>query len=304
MNTEPNTEFSIPSYTLAELIARAGIERQGIQSECIVHDGLHSHQPFNLPTRIEAFIIGIGIEGEAEVSINLHKYTLRKHSLFIVHPRSILQHKTSNGFRAHIIVIAPQLMQRIDLDAKQLLPQMLQLGNRPIINLSPEESGLLHDYLTLLGKEVQLPESDFSRNVVYELIAALLYKISDLTQRYLARHPEVPNPVHSRAEEYFKQFLELLGEHFRQERSVGFYAHKLCVTPKYLTTLIKRISSKSVSEWIDAYVILEAKTLLRFSDKSIQEIAYYLNFPNQSFFGSYFKRLTGQSPSQYKASKK
>ena len=54
-------------------------------------------------------------------------------------------------------------------------------------------------------------------------------------------------------------------------------------------------------EWIDSYVILEAKTLLKYSDMSVQEIAYALNFPNQSFFGSYFKRNTGMSPSQYRA---
>ena len=82
---------------------------------------------------------------------------------------------------------------------------------------------------------------------------------------------------------------------------MGFYARQLCITPKYLTTLIKRISGLSVSEWIDNYVIIEAKTLLKYSHMSIQEIAYYLNFPNQSFFGSYFKRNTGMSPSQYKA---
>ena len=67
--------------------------------------------------------------------------------------------------------------------------------------------------------------------------------------------------------------------------------------------IIKRISGKSVSEWIDNYVILEAKTLLKYSNMSVQEIAYYLNFPNQSFFGSYFKRNAGMSPSQYKAKK-
>ena len=82
---------------------------------------------------------------------------------------------------------------------------------------------------------------------------------------------------------------------------MGFYARQLCITPKYLTTLIKRISGLSVSEWIDNYVIIEAKTLLKYSTMSIQEIAYYLNFPNQSFFGSYFKHNTGMSPSQYKA---
>jgi len=92
---------------------------------------------------------------------------------------------------------------------------------------------------------------------------------------------------------YFRKVMEC--------GSVTQAARQLCITPKYLTTLIKRISGKSVSEWIDSYVILEAKTLLKYSNMSVQEIAYYLNFPNQSFFGSYFKRNTGMSPSQYKA---
>lgn len=85
--------------------------------------------------------------------------------------------------------------------------------------------------------------------------------------------------MHNRAEEYFKQFTELLGEHYKHERSVGFYARQLCITPKYLTTLIKRISGKSVSEWIDSYVILEAKTLLKYSNMSVQENRLLPEFP-------------------------
>mgnify|MGYP002942986293 CR=1 FL=1 len=88
-----------------------------------------------------------------------------------------------------------------------------------------------------------------------------------------------------------------------QQRSVGFYAGQLNLTPKYLTTLIKRISGLSVSEWIDNYVILEAKTLLKYSNMSVQEIAYYLNFPNQSFFGKYFKNHTGMTPTAYRLGK-
>ena len=67
--------------------------------------------------------------------------------------------------------------------------------------------------------------------------------------------------------------------------------------------LVAKITSGELDIWsmFDSYVILEAKTLLKYSNMSVQEIAYYLNFPNQSFFGSYFKRNTGMSPSQYKA---
>lgn len=144
-------------------------------------------------------------------------------------------------------------------------------------------------------------KTEYATDIVSSLIAATIYKVGDILGSYLSEHPETESPVHNRAESYFREFTRLLGEHYRQERSVGFYARQLCITPKYLTTLIKHISGKSVSDWIDSYVTLEAKTLLKYSNMSVQEIAYYLNFPNQSFFGSYFKRNTGMSPSQYKA---
>ena len=68
-----------------------------------------------------------------------------------------------------------------------------------------------------------------------------------------------------------------------------------------MSALIKEVSGRSAAQWIDDYVILEAKSLLKYSDLSIQEIAYRLNFSTQSFFGKYFKQHTGISPGQYKA---
>ena len=70
---------------------------------------------------------------------------------------------------------------------------------------------------------------------------------------------------------------------------------------KIFSSVIKRVSGKTAGKWIDDYVILEAKTLLRYSPMSIQEVAFYLNFANASFFGKYFKHHTGMSPSEYKA---
>ncbi len=81
------------------------------------------------------------------------------------------------------------------------------------------------------------------------------------TEHAAAPDKEKEGP-HNRAEEYFRQFMRLLGEHYTRERSVGFLRPADVHHAKYLTTLIKRVSGKSVSEWIDSYVILEAKTLL------------------------------------------
>lgn len=298
-NTESQTPIN--SFTLAELIDLAGEQRQGLMRECITASSDSQMQVFRFPCRIDAFIIGVGTEGETSVSFNLHEFRLKKDSMFIFTPKNILQVNSQQYFKADVIAISPDFMRRINIDIKNMMPLFLKFFENPTLALTPEESRSMRGMIAQIERETRGPETHFSFDIVSGLIAATIYKVGDIMYHYLAEHPEGQNNSHNRAEEYFKQFTHLLGEHFREERSVGFYARQLCITPKYLTTLIKRISGQSVSEWIDNYVILEAKTLLKYSTMSIQEIAYYLNFPNQSFFGSYFKRNTGMSPSQYKA---
>ena len=298
-NTESQTPIN--SFTLAELIDLAGEQRQGLMRECITASSDSQMQVFRFPCRIDAFIIGVGTEGETSVSFNLHEFRLKKDSMFIFTPKNILQVPSQQYFKADVIAISPDFMRRINIDIKNMMPLFLKFVENPALTLTPEESRSMRGMIAQIERETRGPETHFSFDIVSGLIAATIYKVGDIMYHYLAEHPEEQNNSHNRAEEYFKQFTHLLGEHFREERSVGFYARQLCITPKYLTTLIKRISGQSVSEWIDNYVILEAKTLLKYSTMSIQEIAYYLNFPNQSFFGSYFKRNTGMSPSQYKA---
>lgn len=300
-NTESQTPIN--SFTLAELIDLAGEQRQGLMRECITASSDSQMQVFRFPCRIDAFIIGVGTEGETSVSFNLHEFRLKKDSMFIFTPKNILQVNSQQYFKADVIAISPDFMRRINIDIKNMMPLFLKFVENPTLALTPEESRSMRGMIAQIERETRGPETHFSFDIVSGLIAATIYKIGDIMYHYLAEHPEGQNNSHNRAEEYFKQFTHLLGEHFREERSVGFYARQLCITPKYLTTLIKRISGKSVSEWIDNYVILEAKTLLKYSNMSVQEIAYYLNFPNQSFFGSYFKRNAGMSPSQYKAKK-
>ena len=301
---QTNSEMPISSFTLNELITMAGGEkRPGIMGGCIAANSASEMEIFRFPSRLNALIIGVGTEGETSLTSNLQEFRLKKDSLFIFSPKHILQVQSNNRFKAHLIVIAPDFLKRINIDTKLMMPLFLQFGSLPCMELTHAESQSLRSFISMVEQELKGPETDFSSEIIGGLIAATIYKVGDILTHYLTEHPEVDSPIHNRAEEYFRQFTELLGEHYKHERSVGFYARQLCITPKYLTTLIKRISGKSVSEWIDNYVILEAKTLLKYSNMSVQEIAYYLNFPNQSFFGSYFKRNAGMSPSQYKAKK-
>ena len=300
MNKEIS-EAAINHITLQELITMSGGEtRPGLTGECIAASTESRLQAFRFPCRINAFIIGVGTEGETSGLLNLQEFKIKKDTMFIFAPNSILQAQSGEGAKIHIMAASTDFMKRINIDTKHLLPLLLQFTNNPCMDISHNECQALRHFISLVEQELKGSESDFSAEIIGGIIAGTIYKVGEILQHYLAEHPELGNPAQSRAHEYFRQFTRLLNEHYKRERSVGFYARQLCITPKYLTTLIKRISRKSVSEWIDNYVILEAKTLLKYSNMSVQEIAYHLNFPNQSFFGSYFKRNTGMSPSQYK----
>ncbi|MEG0807042.1 MAG: AraC family transcriptional regulator [Alistipes sp.] len=301
MNTE-NHDSPITDYSLNELVALSGGEtHRGLMGECIAANSESRLQSLRFPYRIDAFIIGVGTEGETTGSINMQEYRLKKDSMFIFTPNNILQIATDTRFRAHVIAVSTEFMRNINIDIKHMMPLFLQLGAHPCFEISPAESQSLRSFIAMVEQEVQGPETQYASDIISGLLAATVYKVGDILQHYTTAHSDNDKLSQDRTGVYFKQFMQLLGEHYRQERSVNFYARQLCITPKYLTTLIKRISAKSASEWIDSYVTLEAKTLLKHSQMSVQEISYYLNFPNQSFFGSYFRRNTGMSPSQYKA---
>ena len=290
----------ITSFTLAELLSMASANTEKRIHECVIaHDSSHL-EAFRFPCRIDAFIIGICTEGSAVLSFNMQEYRLQKNDLFLYIPKNIVQVHSSENFRSHVIAITSDFIQRLSIDTTRMMPLYLQFAAHPSLPLNDQECRTLRSFFSLIDQQTRMPDAPFIAEILGGLVTALLYKVGCTLQNYLEQHPQEQTATQSRAETYFRQFMILLGEHFKTERSVGFYARKLYITPKYLTTLIRRISGKSVSEWIDSYVILEAKTLLKYSDMSIQEIAYALNFPNQSFFGSYFKRNTGISPTRYK----
>lgn len=104
----------------------------------------------------------------------------------------------------------------------------------------------------------------------------------------------------SHQEDLFFQFMKLLSDHITSERSVTYYASQLCITPKYLSTVVKLVSGKTPTDWIKEKLIDEMKYRLCHSQATIKEIAFQLHFPNNSFFEKYFKAATGVSPTRYR----
>jgi AraC-like DNA-binding protein len=94
--------------------------------------------------------------------------------------------------------------------------------------------------------------------------------------------------------------MSLVSEHFKTEREIEFYANKLCVSKKYLSSLLKQETGMTALEWIERYVVLYAKSCLTSTTMTIQQISDELEFSSQSVFGKYFKRVEGVSPKAYR----
>lgn len=138
--------------------------------------------------------------------------------------------------------------------------------------------------------------------IVRGLVQAFSYTVISLMQLFCTEDEEehVRGEAAPRGSQLFDKFMALLKLHHTTERSAKFYAERLCLTPNYLSGVIKEYSGKSLTEWVNEYVVLEAKILLKNTDLSIQEIAYRLNFATQSAFGKYFKLQTGMGPKSYR----
>lgn len=162
-----------------------------------------------------------------------------------------------------------------------------------VFTLSEDEWQQL-DSLAVLIRSVAGNEP-FPKHVVEDLISAYL---GILEQSAAFHTPPVPLPA--RKEQLFRQFISLVGIHFREHRDTAFYAGQLCLASHYLSPLIREASGESPSTWITKAVISEAKVLLKQSDKTVLQISEELGFPNAPFFCRYFKRETGMTPSEYR----
>ena len=289
--------FSIPRLReLAGLPAEAGISDDFISVDIGQKDGDRSGF-FRYPCRIDALTLLFCTSGTMCITVNLKEYEVRPGMVLFNLPDNIIQIDYSKNFTAKSIIVSSGFMKSIHFDLKNAIPLMMQLRDQVRFSVPESDEKALYQFFDLVGYAAGLQHSMHKAEIIQGLISAMIYRISDAVG-VMEHAGEVS--VKSRRKLYFEQFISLLTEYHCSERTVGFYADKICVTPKYLSALIKEVSGKSAAEWIDDYVILEAKTLLKFSDMSIQEIAYSLNFSTQSFFGKYFKHQTGMSPSEYK----
>ena len=262
----------------------------------ISFDELVANDDANLCIAPDQLTIILCTGGRKELQINFADYTLTPGSLAFIYPNSMWRPlATSSDFEAHYFSIqgtsAKEWNAFIDLDTVFSLSSYI--AKHPHTQLSLDETQVMTQYLNLL-------KSRYEANAQAIIIRFILSAFTlELNRIFTAREKSDRSKI-SRQEDILWKFLTLLKQYHKEERTVNFYADKMCISPKHLSSVIKQMSHKTAHKIIADFVTMTAKRLLKTTTMSIQEISDELNFANQSFFGKFFKQNTGQSPSAYR----
>lgn len=244
------------------------------------------------PQKLTHAAIAICTSGFCRLKINLQEHEIEAPMLLALMPGQIIEPIShSPNFEGYAIMLSRRFIDMLNLPGWQ--QQYMMMYNNPLNKIDSEKLTAIRIFFAILYRAASNEENPFRLQVIENLIRVFYY---GGVHQFKPHDTATNSPKNSIVE----RFLNLVEEHYREERLIGFYADKLCITPKYLSKLVKENTGRSAGEWIENHVILEARAMLQSSDMTIQQVASSLNFPNQSFFGKYFKRATGLSPKQYR----
>ena len=257
------------------------------------------------PSRIDGFVAAYCRKGHFKCTINLTEYEIHDGMLAINIPNNIIQLEPVEPgdelVELTILAVSPQYMTTLSSDLGKIFVDAMNMLQSPIMEMAPEEVDLSMQYFKLIDNVINT-DSAYRNDSISYLLTSIFYLIGGMLMKRLnaAEAQNEEKPTSNRQKRMFEMFIDLVEKYHNKERSVGFYADKLCISSKYLSQIIKNVSGFSAPDIINKYVILEAQHLLRHTDLSVKEIADQLNFPNQSFFYKYFKSHTGCTPNSYR----
>lgn len=251
------------------------------------------------PVKTEATLSLHVVKGSVTFMVNFTEVKLEAYQVINIMPKCLFYViETSPDFVYFCFTISMEFQTALmgGLNVQAGILQTVQRFYRKIGN----EQTLRNSMMAYrhIKDELSQPEYPLQKYVIQRYCEILILK----NTQFYSQHDHMDSGKSlSRREHIFREFLVLLEHHYKKERSILFYASKLFLTPKYLSTVVKDVSGTHASHWIDEYVIFEAKALLRDGRFSIKQVSDQLNFPSQSMFGRFFKKATSYSPKQYKA---
>lgn len=252
---------------------------------------------FDEPFVIDGIVFGLCIKGYGKLKINFKEYEIVPNCVLVLLPGQIIKLlEKSEDFLIEILFVS------VDFIVNFPLPHdfdiIMKVGEWPCMKVSDDSMEDLVEYHAMIVKQYNQHEQPFREEIVKGLLFAMLMELIGI---YKILQKEDHRLVMTWQDELVNRFLKLLVGNFKKERTVAFYADKLCLSSKYLSTTVKKVTGQSILSWIHEAILIEAKLLLRTTSMTVLQISDELNFPNPSFFGRFFKDHTGMTPLEYRS---
>lgn len=246
------------------------------------------------PFKVDVTTVVLCREGTLEGNINLRPFRACGPCMVVLLADRILELvSVSKSFSGQVLVMSKKFTDNLLTDAVDRFPLTISTERQPCIPLTHEAYSGIENFFSMMNRAAAMTDNPDRSMVARHLMLAFMYG----TRSYF--HPDGSKDMSNR-ELLVERFLDVVKKEYRRERQLKCYADKLCMSPKYLSKIIKSVTGKSANEWINDHVMLNAKMMLKSTDMTVQQISNELNFENPSFFAKFFKRHVGISPKQYR----
>lgn len=242
------------------------------------------------------FFISICLGGRCELKVSGRSYTIEAGSLMIFSPNQLIEIQSSSpdlDWKSIIVSldVILEFPSPVDIDI------MTSALRNPVLHVGEDGTRHLMEYYLFIEKRYSETSSAYREEISKTMLYALMLEICNIFRNVSDEDSDIAKP---RQEKLTDDFFKLMAKHYRTEHNVAFYAAKLHRTPKYLSGAIRRISGRSVAEWINSTLVSEIKMLLKTTDKTVLEISEELNFSSPSVMVQFFRHYTGITPLRYR----
>lgn len=262
---------------------------------------MHNAERLQAPVRLEAVSIIVAAKGEISVDVDYLTQKADKNSVLFLIEHCIIENiKFSHDFRGYHIVISKELVREVMSDVVKMRSEVKSPRMNPLTVIDDADTQILLEHIGRIRASISDKEHSFYKNIIRNELSTFLLQFIHI--RHKGTDDTTLKQQIGHKEEIVRQFIMLVIENYKKEHEVTFYSNELCITPEYLSKILKGFNGKTANKWIADALVSEAKILLRKRDITVQQVAEELNFSDQSYFGKFFKKHTGKSPLEYRNS--
>jgi AraC family transcriptional regulator, transcriptional activator of pobA len=258
-------------------------------------DDLGSPTQDALPHRHEFYAIQYVTGGKGNHIIDFSPYALSPDTLYFISPGQVHFGQFTRPLEGYAIVFLEEFLLYPGSFSSSIYEMSFfhTVGQKPVLRLNRPDAAGIKSHISAMAREYSHTGQER-----LPLLRAYLYILMVNIQRLYAAAYPVQNSVKETS--FVRKFKHLVSTHCTQQTPLETYAARLNVSTGHLSNAIKELTGQSPGQIIRREIALEAKRLLAHTDLTAAEVGYRLNFEDPSYFGRFFKKATGLSPSTFR----